>query len=222
MEAETFLRPSPTTSANVRGFTLIELMVVVVIIAILAVIAVPLFGARMQGRRVLQVSSRVADLYRGARTRALARGAAITVIADLDSDRFQVLEAVQGTAAPTSAGGAVCANLPTRGCLTNNWGNVGSGATVGTARLVEAIGNEAINFKTKIGLETEKNAGTVAVCFSPAGRTYVNETSTWTPDQWTALRNVVVINLASTNPTVTTPRKYNVLVMPNGTSRLAP
>ncbi len=217
------VRLSPTTSAKVRGFTLIELMVVVVIIAILAVIAVPLFGARMQGRRVLQVSSRVADLYRGARTRALARGAAITVIADLDSDSFQVLEAVQGTAAPTSAGGAVCANLPTRGCLTNNWGNVGSGATIGTARIVEGLGNESVTFKTKIGVDpTEKDAGTLAVCFSPAGRTYVNDAGAWTPDQWNALGNVVVINVASTNPAVTTPRKYNVLVMPNGTARLAP
>jgi Tfp pilus assembly protein FimT len=197
-------------------------MVVVVIIAILAVIAVPLFGARMQGRRVLQVSGRVADLYRGARTRALARGAAITVVADLGTARFQVLEAVQGTVAPTSAGGAVCANLPTRGCLTNNWGDIGSGSTIGTARVVEGLGNEQINFKTTIGTATEKTSGTVAVCFSPAGRTFVNEAGAWTPDQWATLNNVMAITVASTNPAVTTPRKYKVLVMPNGTARLAP
>jgi prepilin-type N-terminal cleavage/methylation domain-containing protein len=219
------VRLSPTTSGKVRGFTLIELMVVVVIIAILAVIAVPLFGARMQGRRVLQVSGRVADLYRGARTRALARGAAITVVADLGSTppRFQVLEAVQGTVAPTSAGGALCANLPTRGCLTNNWGDLGSGSTIGTARVVEGLGNEQIQFKTKIGsVATEKTSGTVAICFSPAGRTFVNEDGGWTPDQWATLNNVMAITVSSTNPAVTTPRNYKVLVMPNGTARLAP
>jgi prepilin-type N-terminal cleavage/methylation domain-containing protein len=216
------VRPSLTTSGKVRGFTLIELMVVVVIIAVLAVIAVPLFGAQMRGRRVLQMSVRIADTYRGARARALARGAAITVLADLGTGRFRVLEAVQGTAAPTSAGGAVCANLPTRGCLTNNWGNVGTGAVVGTARVVEETGNDGIQFKTKIGSATQKDTGTVAICFSPGGRTFVNETNTWTPDQWTALSNVLVLNVESSNPAMTTLRNYNVLVMPNGTARLAP
>jgi len=56
------LRSLTTTSRKVRGFTLIELMVVVVIIAVLAVIAVPLFSQRMQSRRLFQVAGRMADL----------------------------------------------------------------------------------------------------------------------------------------------------------------
>jgi Tfp pilus assembly protein FimT len=187
-------------------------MVVIVIIAILAVIAVPLFAARLQSRRVLQVAGRVADLYRGSRTRAIARGAAIVVSANLTDGSFQVLEGVQGT----NTAKAGCANLPTQGCLTNNWGNVGSGTTVGTARVVDGISNQQVNVTMALAGSTP--SGTVAICFSPGGRTYVNTSGTWTANMWSPLSNVALLNVSDSS---TTPRSYGVLVLPNGTSRLA-
>ncbi|HWP07769.1 MAG TPA: hypothetical protein VNN72_18585, partial [Polyangiaceae bacterium] len=106
-------------------------MVVVVIIAILAVIAVPLFSARFVGRRVFQSAGRIADIYRGSRSRAIGRGSAVVVTLNTSTDSFTVLEGVLGTLAATAAGAsrAACGNLPSRGCLTNDWSNTGSGST---------------------------------------------------------------------------------------------
>jgi len=217
------VRSPTTTSRKVRGFTLIELMVVVVIIAILAVIAVPLFSARLQGRRIFQVAGRIADLYRGSRTRALARGAAVVVRLNPTNDTLTVLEGVQGTAAATASGTGkqTCGNLPSRGCLTNNWGNLGSGTVIGTARQIEGIGNEAVQTSYTIGTGSKVDSQQLDLCFSPAGRTYYNNSATWTPNAWTQLTTPLVIEVESNNPAATTPRKYSVVVMPNGTARLA-
>ena len=206
-----------------RGFTLIELMVVVVIIAILAVIAVPLFSQRMQSRRVFQVAGRMADLYRGSRTRALARGSAVVVRLDPAADTLTVLEGVMGTVAATAAGStkATCGNLPTRGCITNNWGNVGTGSTIGTARVIEGMANERIEAAYTVGNGTQNVGQQIDLCFSPAGRTFYNVNATWTPSSWLQLTTPLVIEVAAKNPSSTTVRKYNVVVMPNGTARIA-
>lgn len=197
-------------------------MVVVVIIAILAVIAVPLFSQRMRSRRLLQLAGRIADVYRGSRGRALGRGSAMVVTLDVASGSFQVLEGVEGTNVATSGGKATCGNLPTRGCLTNNWGNVGSGSTIGTARVVDGIASPGINATVTLPSGTVQSSGTVAVCYSPGGRTYLNTTGSWTADQWQALSGVAVLDVTSTDTNDQTHRDYQVLLMPNGTARLAP
>lgn len=190
-------------------------MVVVVIIAIMAVIAVPLFSARFKAQRVLQVAGRVADLYRGSRTRALARGAATLVTLDVGTGTLQVLEGVQGTTAAKTN----CANLPTQGCLTNNWGNLGTSTAVGTARVIEGISQQNITTTMTLPGASTLSSGTVALCFSPGGRTYVNSSGTWTADNWLPLTNVASITVADPS---NSPRSYNILLMPNGTARLAP
>jgi len=217
------LRPLPTTSRKVRGFTLIELMVVVVIIAILAVIAVPLFAAQLRSRRVFQSAGHMADVFRGSRTRALARGAAVVVRLDPVADTVTVLEGVMGTAAATlsGAGKQTCGNLPTRGCLTNDWGNLGGGAVIGTARIVESTGNDNIEAGYTIGTGTRNDTQQVDICFSPAGRAYVNLSATWTPSAWAPLASPLVIDVGAKTASASSLRKYNVVVMPNGTSRLA-
>lgn len=193
-------------------------MVVVVIIAIMAVIAVPLFAARLQSRRVLQVAGRIADIYRGSRTRAVARGAATVVALNTSDGSLQVLEGVQGSQAANQAGKPTCANLPTQGCLTNNWGNVLTGSDIGSARVVDGMSGQ--NVTTTMALpDGSTPKGTVAICFSPGGRTFVNSSGTWTANMWQPLTNVALLTVADTS---TTPRSYNVLIMPNGTARLAP
>jgi Tfp pilus assembly protein FimT len=186
-------------------------MVVVVIIAILAVIAVPLFAARFQERRVQQTAQRVAELYRGARSRALGRGAAILV--RKTGTTFQVLEGVQGSAVATTAGNATCGNLPTRGCITNNWGNVSTNSTtIGTARVLSTL-----NLATGMTANTDfagSTPGTLNVCFSPAGHTWVKLDDNWTTQNWAAMSGAASIKVTNGG------RQYDVVVLPNGSARL--
>jgi Tfp pilus assembly protein FimT len=188
-------------------------MVVVVIIAVMAVIAVPLFSARFRAQRVLQVAGRIADLYRGSHTRALARGAATVVTLNVGTGTLQVLEGVQGTTAAKTN----CANLPTQGCVTNNWGNVGTSSAVGTARIIEGISQQNVTTTMTLPGSSALTAGNVALCFSPGGRTFVNTAGAWTPDNWQPLTNVALVTISDPS---NSPRTYNVLIMPNGTARL--
>lgn len=187
-------------------------MVVVVIIAVLATITVPLFAERMRARRGQDTAQRIAEIYRSARTRALGRGAAVVI--STDGAAFSMLEGVEGTTASTAAGRALCGNLPTRGCTTNDWGNLGSGSSIGTARVVaETENGESTTLAAAMGGAT---VTALHVCFSPSGRAFVNTTGTWTPDSWQQLTDVVTFKVTHT----ASQRFWDVLVLPNGTARL--
>jgi type II secretion system protein H len=201
------VRPLPTCSFSTRqkqrGFTLIELMVVVVIIAILAVIAVPLFAARFDERRLQQNALRVAELYRGARARALGRGAAIVV--KKDGKKFSILEGVQGVTAATAAGDDACGNLPTRGCVTNDWENLSTDSVVGTARVLDTFELGDVTTATTFGSTTDE---VLDVCFSPGGQTWIRQDTSWAN-----MNGALRIKIQAR-------RTHDVVVLPNGSARL--
>ncbi len=205
------MRPHHRLSRLARGFTLIELMVVVVIIAVLATLAVPLFVSQIRERRVTGSANGIADTFRGARARALGRGAAIMVTARSDGS-LDVFEGVEGTANATNAGRATCGNLPMRGCTTNNWGSLGGGGVIGNARRVGVVA-ASTDYTTSVRLGTVPMSP-VNICFSPGGRTFVNTTSNWSPAAWAPLTTVLTVAITSSG------RTRNVVVLPNGTARL--
>src|SRR6476619_2331488 len=65
--------------APARGFTLIELMVVVILVGIMVMLAVPSMSSARHDRRVYEDASSIAQLVRDARARAMGRGAAVVV-----------------------------------------------------------------------------------------------------------------------------------------------
>src|SRR5438067_9952759 len=104
-DASVPLRLRSPIARRARGFTLVELLVVVTIIAIVAVLAIPTMVSASVDRRVFSDAGYVAELFRIARTRAVGRGAAvlvqITATTSSGGGRFQMFEAV----APNPTGG---------------------------------------------------------------------------------------------------------------------
>jgi type IV fimbrial biogenesis protein FimT len=195
--------------AAVRGFTLIELMVVVVLVAILAAIAVPGVVERLRQRRVSEAAQKIAALYRGARIRALGRGSAVLV--RWKDARFTVYEAVQGA----TAVGASCALIPSSSCLRADWANDGSDMRheVGSFRFGDRAEYADADVAVTVNGTDGSSSATLDVCFSPAGQTFsrTNLIGSFTP-----LNGVVGAAVTRAADSSVTHLTHRVAVLPNG------
>jgi type II secretion system protein H len=194
-----------------RGFTLIELMVVVVLIAIIATIAVPGVVQRLRARRASEAAERIASLYRAARVRALGRGAAVLV--RFENSRFTVYENIVGaTAATTETGNASCAQMPSASCLRTNWANTGADTRREVGGFRYADRGEYRDANVVVSVLDSAGSATAAldVCFSPIGQAYTrtNLTGTLTP-----LNGVVGATVTRTGLSGIL---HRVTVIPNG------
>lgn len=197
----------PIGPASLRGFTLVELVVVVLIITVFAALAVPTVVVQMRDRRVQESARQIAIVYRQARLRAMGRGAAILV--RFDGTDFSVLEARQGPAAGT------CENLPVSNCLNRLW----VGAPTLSRRVdghAEATAGDMAGVTIDMVDAQDNPVTELEVCFTPMGRAFaredINDAVTLTPMTEAYLATV-------SRPGMT--RAREVVLMPNGTARLS-
>ncbi|TVP55395.1 MAG: prepilin-type N-terminal cleavage/methylation domain-containing protein [Halomonadaceae bacterium] len=80
-----------------RGFTLVELMIVVLLVAVVAAIAVPNFRQLVENNRISAGTNSIVSTLSYARSEALRQGRRVTVDARVDGAWAQGLAVSQGT-----------------------------------------------------------------------------------------------------------------------------
>ena len=151
-----------------RGFTLIELMVVVVIVGITAALTMPVTTEQMRQRRARDTAQQVARFYNTARMRALGRGAAVLVQFN-PTTGLRMIESIEGPTAALAHKNEFCATQPGSGCLANNW-------TAGSTTIRQVT---TLPPPTDLKLVAYAQDGITVqpfmdVCFTPLGRSFLS------------------------------------------------
>lgn len=206
-----FLKPFNAPSRNrraSRGFTLIELVVVVLIIGITAALATPTMANQVRERRARDAAQRIALLYSNARMRALGRGSAV-VVRYRKASGFTVYESIQGAtaAAAQNAASVTCAPQPGLGCLSNNWGDPE------TSRLLVTLQPDSnLTVAAKEGTTVRDN---MDICFTPLGRSFISFDATPPSTPMVGATTIDVQRTGNGKGLLRT-----IAVLPNGMARL--
>ncbi|MEZ4302226.1 MAG: prepilin-type N-terminal cleavage/methylation domain-containing protein [Polyangiaceae bacterium] len=193
------------TARGMRGFTMVELLAAIVIIALLAALAIPSFIGMMRDRRVVRAALYMADTYRDARSRSLARGIAVSVRWTSDGAGKGIVELREATVFAPGAG-------LTRTCQTADWS---SGST--DTRQVYSYNFAGTTYELAAMKLYDEGGVAVSfgeICFSPEGPAYVRYTANGT---FASLAGVPHYEITNTRTGVL----RTVFVPPNGVARLS-
>ena len=85
------MRPAPPSRRRARGFTLVELLLVVAVLGILAAAVTPAISTALAGGRLRTAARELAGAGRYARTMALLNQTPVDLVVDLAGGRFSVI-----------------------------------------------------------------------------------------------------------------------------------
>lgn len=159
---------APTRRVWRRGFTLVEMMIVVVIIGLFASLAVPSIVSLVRDQRTRREAMNISNVFRTARARSLGRGSAVNV-------NFTITPVGGATRADFVTKEAVTGALPDPTCRGYNWA---AGTVPLLSHYYPPLANGLVP-DTKITAEANDPAlgaptapTYLEVCYTPKGRLF--------------------------------------------------
>jgi prepilin-type N-terminal cleavage/methylation domain-containing protein len=222
-----------------RGFTLMELMIVVVLVAILASLAIPTMASTRRDRVTANAATRASLLIRSARGRAIERGAAhmVHLATDGTANRgtFSDWEAVSTNIVNGAASGQNRNPLST--CRGAHWGTdltsvlTPSAGVNGMIRVDGFVVGGPQEVELDLRSFINSNGGTATcICFSPSGRAYVDTCgqpaganfAPATSPTFAAMTTLTAIQLSFQRGPLASPigLRRHVLIPPTGATRV--
>ena len=218
-EPELGRRSPRKAKAAQRGFTLIELSVVVILIAVFATMAIPQVTHQLRDRRVHEAAQRIALIYQQARLHAMGHGGAILVRYETTGSghgTFTTIEHLVGSSSSKD-----CALTPKSSCSSDNWAAPGDTQN----RVIETIdvGSEPglADVYAHLIPETASAAdSTMDLCYTPLGRSFNRYAATGAFTPMAGVPQFQIFRGSDMTTPLPTARVRNVIVLPTGVARL--